>query len=137
MTWTLRCQARQVLVLGVSAETCISVLPLLCSFKCPWCLPGVPAPLAFESSLPHHSSVIFLPKASIRTNVSAFVTDGCFQWRTRILNISQRLLLEAHLRGRLAAPRNTGKTEATVTHGAMRQSQVMTVRPPAPRWFLS
>lgn len=72
-------RVRQVLAHGLSADTSVSALPLLGSFRCPQCLPGVPAPLASESSLPHHSSVIFLPKASIRTNVSAFVTDGCFQ----------------------------------------------------------
>lgn len=84
--------------LGASAETSVSILPFLGSFRCPWCLPGTPAPLASECSLPHHSSVIFLPKASIRTNVLAFVSDGCFQYPTRILNVSQRLFLEAHLR---------------------------------------
>lgn len=83
---------------GASAEASVSILPLLGSFRCPWCLPGIPAPLASECSLPHHSSVIFFPKDSIRTNVLAFISDDCFQCPTRILNISQRLFLEAHLR---------------------------------------
>lgn len=119
--------------------TLVGILDLLESLRCPRCLPGVPAMPASRPPLPHHSCVIFLPEASIRTNVSAFVTDGCFQQWTGILNLSQRLwaMRGTHLKGRLAAPRNTGRTKATATHEAMGQRQVMTMRPPAPPCFIS
>lgn len=38
-------------------------------------------------------------------------------------------MLETHGKGRLAAPRNTGRTKAAATHEAMGQRYVMTVRP--------